>query len=871
MPIPVIILQPPLVQLNGPYPSGAYLAAFFRGLAKDGWSQAGADSVWSPEVPAAGVSRAGDGLLPGGLAETPGPVKWIDTSNLLFRDIFSARGLTRLFDLTAVSAAERIERADREGDSETAFQLRRYRSLSTSWITWIDGIVSILQGGDRELCHAFVRSPHAPRGARMDRWFSELETDPTADDARLLATLAIEDLADYITAVYDSEFSLVRYAESIAVSEASFEHIEAGLERPIMKDFLEPMLERLWDELDGTVLQVDTDAAGAAQRSSQARDSDTSAGTDNKILFCISVPFPGCLVGGLSIARSIRARYGSRAVIALGGGYVNTELRDYGLDAAAVRGASGTVPGSSSDTPGLFRYIDQLSFDRGYGAYAHWFRQGCPAGVEPGYPVAAEPAAGVVHRVFCPDDLAAFERVVTASIIPDYSDLDLASYPRLADTANPMHRLWSDGAWLKAMLAHGCYWHRCSFCDVTLDYIKGYMPVDAGALHKGLLAQAEKTGVRGIHFVDEAAPPRGLRDFAECNIRAAAEGRRPLSFWGNIRFERTFTRDLAEYLCAGGLVAVSGGIEIASEEGFKAVDKGIDLENLVATCAAFKEAGVLVHSYLIYGYWNEDEQGVIDTAETMRQLFAAGLVDSAFWHKFVLTRHSRAYDEWKRGMHRDGPMPLEPRARGIKAVSGGALTGGKSDADPETRSAFANNDLSFRGEEASERYTAPLDEALHAWMSGEGLSRSVRKWFPYTMPAPRVAPDTIERYIASYERKRDAERSAPFDPKARYAWTASRPVPAESGAGSGRYNRDVRGSTGAGSGKREYIWRYLGDEVRYGLPEGVAELLMPGNTVSDRPGDSAQPGIHEEVLSRLSRKDFAFLRASGLVKISPLG
>ncbi len=803
MPIPVIILQPPLVQLNGPYPSGAYLAAFFRGLGAAHWSPLIGPESGTP-VPLAGA--------PGSLAELSGPVAWIDASNLLFRDIFSARGLARLFALSESRCLALAGKAEREGDEETAFQLRRYLSLADSWIEWIDGIVSVLTGGDRELCHAFVRSPHAPRGARMDRWLSSLVTDPTADDARLLATLAIEDLADYIAAAYDGEFSLVRYAESIATSESSFANIEAGIDRPVMRDFLEPLMERTWDRLDGA--SPGNGGEGAVGASGILRD-------ENKILFCLSVPFPGCLVGALSIARSIRKRYGKRAVIALGGGYVNTELRDYGVGPAS----------------GLFAYIDRLSFDRGYGAYADWFAKGCPA--------VADGAAPVARRDFYPPHLAAFERAVTASIVPDYSDLDLSNYPRLADTANPMHRLWSDGAWLKAMLAHGCYWHRCSFCDVTLDYIKGFQPVNAGALHAGLLAQADRAGVRGVHFVDEAAPPRGLRDFAARNLAAAAEGRRPLTFWGNIRFERTFTRDLAEYLCAGGLVAVSGGIEIASEEGFKAVDKGIDLENLVATCAAFKEAGVLVHSYLIYGYWNEDEQGVIDTAETMRQLFAAGLVDSAFWHKFVLTRHSRAYDEWKRGMHRDGKCPLEPRARGGSDAPAGA----------EALSAFANNDLSFRGEEKSERYTAPLDGALHAWMAGEGLSRSVRKWFPYPMPAPRVAPDTIERYIASYERKRDAERSAPFDPKARYAWTASRPVPA--------------GVANAG-GKREYVWRYLGDEVRRALGEGLVSALAAGKGASGS-GEAARPDVLHEALSALSNKDFAFLRSSGLVKISPLG
>ena len=37
-----------------------------------------------------------------------------------------------------------------------------------------------------------------------------------------------------------------------------------------------------------------------------------------------------------------------------------------------------------------------------------------------------------------------------------------------------MHRLWSDGRWNKLTVAHGCYWKKCSFCDVSLDYIGRY-------------------------------------------------------------------------------------------------------------------------------------------------------------------------------------------------------------------------------------------------------------------------------------------------------------------------------------------------------------------------------------------------------------
>jgi hypothetical protein len=759
MPVSVVIIQPPLVQLNGPYPSGAYLSAFFRRLADDG-------------LPA------------------PAFVRWIDSGNDFFRDLFSSAGVAKLFSLCRADALAKASVAESAGDAETAFQLRRYVSLERAWVSWIDGIVSILCKGDRELSHGFVRSPAAPRGARMDAFLSVLDGEPSADDARMLATLALEDLADFIAAVFDPGFSLVRYAESVAAGVTSFSAVEAALSSPVVAHFVEPLYDRTWQSLDASLSPDDT------------------------ILFCVSVPFPGCLVGALACARSIRLHYGARAVISMGGGYVNTELR-------------------SCENPRLFSYVDILSFDRGYGGYTTLMRS-LVGGLTPFAELLAD---GIPNRLFCPPEYAEYEKTVTMTLSPDYSDIDFSRYPRLADDPNPMHRLWSDGTWLKAYLAHGCYWHRCSFCDVSLDYIAVYLPVGIEKLYRDLRRQAIAKGVHGIHLVDEAAPPRALRDFALENIRASRElpageiGLVP--FWGNIRFEKTFTRDLADLLSAGGLVAVSGGIEIASAEGFKSVGKGIDLDNLVATCAAFKEAGVLVHSYLIYGYWNEDAQEVIDSAETMRQLFAEGLVDSAFWHKFTLTRHSRVFCEHSKGMH----AALEPI---------------------DNPGDFAENTLSFKGEREGDRYSAPLATALGEWMSGNGLDRPIRSWFPFATPSPRVSKNLIEGCIAKYERERDRERNKPCESDALYYWAGSNPLYIDARIG-GR-----AGSTASG----ELIWWYLGEEVRIAVTRSIGEAvclaLAPfGVAVGSLPCDS-------ELLSALPLDVFTALRHHGLCKISPL-
>lgn len=821
----IIIIQPPLVQLNTPYPSGAYLSAFFRSQLPD--------SV---------------------------PVVWHDLSIALFRRIFSRTGLTELFAATSARALELASEAEENGDDDTAFNLRRYVSSAPLWTEWIDDIVDMLCSGSREKAHEFVRSAHAPRGARMERFLSELGRDVSVDDERMLASLALADLADYITVVFDENFALIRYAESLSASTATFADIAAAADSPVMRAFYVPLLQEVLSGLSRPA------AAFKADNSQEDHSAlKRPAPAVGRKLFLVTVPFAGCFAAALATCREIKACFGDDAVVCMGGGYVNTALR-------------GTHESALSE------YVDYLSFDRGYAFYLDLLHAGSKAlkagdlqegrGALSGQDNTAFPASKLqsgsnLHvrqdaaigcaRVFCGGlvrdylpGAASFEREekLTRTLIPDYSDIDFSLYPRVADDVNPMHRIWSDGAWLKAYLAHGCYWHRCAFCDTQLDYVCNYKRVGAAELHEGLSRQAEEKGVYGIHFVDEAAPPAALKEFALANVSSA---RRRLSFWGNIRFEKTFTRDAADFLAYGGLTGVSGGIEIASGEGLADINKGIDIDSLVGSCAAFKEAGVLVHAYMIYGFYNETPQMLIDSAETLRQLFAAGLIDSAFWHKFTLTRHSTVYAEWQGGKH-PGLEPLKADGsavdgKGSDSVgsaagatgsenAGCAATGKGSDnvdcatgatgfenAEPADKAssafkaprAFADYELHFAGEEKSEKYGAPLMAALDAWMHGHSLNKSVQKWFPFAMPAPKVPADFVDKAIARYEKRRDAAfaealPSSLDELKRVFVWLGGKPAVL------------------ASSGGAQLCWTYMGELVyadasSRALAEKAAELL----------------------------------------------
>lgn len=656
----VVIFQSPLVQLNTPYPSGAYLKSFF--LQQD-------------------IIKFSS-------------VQWFDLSNLLYNNIFSKTGLTKLFELTTEKA---LHIAQESNDENTSFNLRRYIFQKDSWINWIDKIKSILTDSNgREFCHEFIFSPFAPRGSRMENFLSQLNREVTIDDARFLASFALADLADYINVVFDKNFSLIRYAEHLATSEKDFSKFLKVIDSPILKNFLTPLLKNLF-------LQINT-----------SQKSENKNSEKEKILFCISVPFAGCFASSLHIAREIKNYFGGNAIISIGGGFINTELRNI-------------------NEAKLFDYVDFVSYDRGYGSYIDLMKNNFSKDESKYYKTTYFSNNKIIYPKENDLQISKIENEFTKKVFPDFSEIDFSLYPRLADDINPMHRIWSDGSWLKSYLAHGCYWHRCAFCDTTLDYVCNYSRIDTKLLYNWLYDQAKKTGIYGIHFVDEASPPKSLSEFALLNCKNNLQEKR-LTFWGNIRFEKTFSRDLADFLSYGGLTGVSGGIEIATGKGLQEVNKGTDFDSIIASCASFKEAGILVHAYMIYGFYSETSQDLINSMETLRQLFANGLLDSSFWHKFVLTKHSTLFAEYQKGLH----PKLKPVINNEKSW-------------------FAQNDIRFEGEEKSQRYTDYLEYALNNWMHGIGLNKKVQSWFDFPMPQPTIPHNFVEKSIEKYEQKKLSE------------------------------------------------------------------------------------------------------------------
>ena len=593
--------------------------------------------------------------------------------------LFSRKGLEDLFF-----------HAEEQRGQQKSINAKRILALKDEYIRTIDAVIAFLQGKNPTLALQICQEDFLPEASR----FTELDdldwafgSMGTQDKGKHLATLYLEDISDFIIECVDQNFGFSRYAERLGRSANSFDELYGALNQG-------------YTYMDRILIEILEKKISVIQPK----------------LFVISVPFPGNLYAAFRCAQYVKWRY-PEIKISMGGGFPNTELR------------------SVSDKR-VFEFFDYISLDDGelpiellynsivkggdFNLYKRTFL------VENGEVVYKNDALRSDYKQF---DVGT----------PDYSDLQLDQYISVIEIVNPMHRMWSDGRWNKLTMAHGCYWGKCTFCDISLDYIRVYEPVAAKLIVDRIEELIEKTGQNGFHFVDEAAPPALMREVALEILRRKIS----VSWWTNIRFEKSFTGDLCLLLKASGCIAISGGLEVASDRLLKLIDKGVSVEQVAQVTRNFTQAGILVHAYLMYGYPTQTIQETVDSLEMVRQLFEAGVLQSGFWHQFAMTAHS--------------PVGMFPERFGVVK-------------ETEAIGTFANNDINYIDKTGidHDQFSFGLKKSLFNFMHGICLDYKLQDWFDFKIPKVMIAPDFIEKALKE-ESKLDTK------PTAKVVWLGGKP------------------------------------------------------------------------------------------------
>ncbi len=593
-------------------------------------------------------------------------------------ELFSKKGLQQLFAGITTEGKELSE------------NIKRIIALQSDYIDTIDTVINFLQGKNPTLAHHICKRnflPEAFRFAQLDDLNWAFGSMGTQDKAKHLATMYLEDLSDLIMECVDNHFGFSRYAERLGRSANSF-------------DTLYLALQQEYTYIDKVLINI------LEQRMATVQPS----------LVAISVPFPGNLYASLRCGQWIKKHYPTTKV-AMGGGFPNTELR------------------SLSDAR-VFEFFDFITLDDGEAPVENLIQY-----IDDKIPVTSLKRTFLLidGKVTYINNKACTDYKQGQVGTPDYSDFLLDSYISAIEVINPMHSLWSDGRWNKLTMAHGCYWGKCTFCDISLDYIKLYEPITASLLCDRIEEIVAQTGQTGFHFVDEAAPPALMRALALEIIKRKIN----ISWWTNVRFEKSFTRDLCLLLKESGCIAVSGGLEVASDRLLELIQKGITVAQVARVNKNFTEAGIMVHAYLMYGFPTQTAQETIDSLEMVRQMFQAGILQSGFWHQFAMTAHS--------------PVGLEPEKYKVKKVT-------------DVIGTFANNDIVHIDPTGAdhETFSMGLKKSLLNYMHGACFDFPLQKWFEDKVPKTTIHPDYITGLL-------NEEEYTNAKPTAKVIWLGKQP------------------------------------------------------------------------------------------------
>ncbi len=617
----ILLITPPLVQLNAPYPATTQLKAYLDGV---------------------------DGIC----------CEQRDMGIELIGEMFTRSFLEPLF----------VDAYNRENLTERA---KSVAANKDRYLDTIDAVMAFMRGKDSTLAPRIAAGDFLPQAGRFRKVDDEemewaFGTTGVVDKARHYGSLYLVDIADFIGDVTGGNFALIRYGEQLALSLPIFEYMQRALDKEssVIDDKMIEILERY-------IAESSPDIIG------------------------FSIPFPGTLYGALRCAGYVKTKY-PHIKIVFGGGYVNTELRNI------------------TDTK-IFDYIDYLLFDDGE----------LPLKTVISHIKGEIAVNDVVRCKYLLDSKVCSsdnwdENIDFGSLpAPTYKGLSLDKYISIIELTNPMHKLWSDGMWNKLTMAHGCYWAKCAFCDTQLDYISRYDAPTAATVVDRMESVMRETGITGFHFTDEAMPPKLLKEVAEEIIAR----RLVVSYWGNIRFEKSFNSELCQLLAQSGCVAVSGGLEVASNRILKSINKGVTIEKAAEVAHYMTSSGIMVHAYLMYGFPTQTMQESIDSLDIVRQMFEEGLLQSAFWHLYTMTIHS--------------PSGCNPQLYGAER-------------EDKELNPFANNGVKHTSKSDIPNYRKLGDilyKATYNYMLGNGYDIPLKNWFESKSAVPTVARNYISKII----------------------------------------------------------------------------------------------------------------------------
>jgi len=201
----------------------------------------------------------------------------------------------------------------------------------------------------------------------------------------------------------------------------------------------------------------------------------------------------------------------------------------------------------------------------------------------------------------------------------------------------PLEKYFSPKPILPILSSRRCYYDKCTFCEINYAWGEQHRQRSAERVVQDLKTLSEKYKTSLFKFVDEALPPGHVRQLCDLIVSEGLD----ISWDAYVIQERQFaSQKFVNKMAKAGCKALHYGLESASPRVSELMKKGINLALTEEILRNTKNAGILTHIWVIFGFPGELEEDAQMTKDFVLKLHAAGLLDSIEINAFSLTRFS---------------------------------------------------------------------------------------------------------------------------------------------------------------------------------------------------------------------------------------
>lgn len=161
---------------------------------------------------------------------------------------------------------------------------------------------------------------------------------------------------------------------------------------------------------------------------------------------------------------------------------------------------------------------------------------------------------------------------------------------------------------LPVQTSRGCYWGKCTFCNLHYDH-KYFRPKKTELVLSDINTLKEKHDTRFIFFADECIPVKSLKSISKALLENSVD----IKWIAGVRFEEGLTLEVLRDMKKSGCHKLVFGLESFSQRVLDLMSKGTKQDTIKRILNDCLEIGISAHLYSIVGFPTETVQDAFET------------------------------------------------------------------------------------------------------------------------------------------------------------------------------------------------------------------------------------------------------------------